>query len=57
MLWLYLTGVAILFGGEVNSVIESAAAEAGAPDAKEEGEKEPDQFERGRREPIRASRA
>jgi membrane protein len=41
MLWLYLTGVAILFGGEVNSEIEHAAAEAGAPDAKERGEKAP----------------
>lgn len=42
MLWLYLTGTAILFGGEVNSEIENAAAEAGAPDAKERGEKSPD---------------
>ena len=41
MLWLYLTGAAILIGGEVNSEIEHAAAKAGAPDAKEEGEKAP----------------
>lgn len=41
MLWLYLTGAAILIGGEVNAEIEHAAAEAGAPDAKEEGEKAP----------------
>ncbi len=41
MLWLYLTGAAILIGGEINSEIEHAAAEAGAPDAKAEGEKTP----------------
>ncbi len=46
MLWFYLTGLAILTGGEVNSEIENAAAEAGAPDAKERGEKEPDEFEK-----------
>lgn len=34
MLWLYLTGAALLVGGEVNSEIENAAAKAGAPDAK-----------------------
>ena len=39
MLWLYLTGAAILIGGEVNSEIENAAAEAGDPQAKEKGEK------------------
>ena len=41
MLWLYLTGAAILIGGEVNSEIENAAAEAGDPEAKEKGEKSP----------------
>ena len=41
MLWLYLTGAAILTGGEVNSEIENAAAEAGNPQAKEKGEKAP----------------
>jgi membrane protein len=46
MLWFYLTGLAILIGGEINSEIENAAAEAGAPDAKERGEKEPDEFEK-----------
>lgn len=40
MLWFYLTGAAILIGGEVNSDIEAAAARAGIPEAKEEGEKE-----------------
>jgi membrane protein len=43
MLWLYLTGAAILIGGEVNSEIEDAAAKAGAPDAKEKGEKAPNE--------------
>ncbi|HMF56662.1 MAG TPA: YihY/virulence factor BrkB family protein [Pyrinomonadaceae bacterium] len=42
MLWLYLTGVAVLTGGEVNSEIENAAAKQGEPDAKEKGEKSPD---------------
>ncbi|HZT58723.1 MAG TPA: YihY/virulence factor BrkB family protein [Pyrinomonadaceae bacterium] len=45
MLWLYLTGAAILIGGEVNSEIEDAAAKAGAPDAKEKGEKAPEESE------------
>jgi membrane protein len=48
MLWFYLTGVAILIGGEINSEIENAAAEAGEPDAKERGEKSPDEFENKR---------
>jgi membrane protein len=50
MLWLYLTGVTILIGGEVNSIIEHAAARAGVPQAKEPGEKSPD-------EPIKARAA
>ena len=42
MLWFYLTGAAILIGGEVNSDIEAAAAREGAPEAKKQGEKDPD---------------
>jgi membrane protein len=34
MLWLYLTGAAILIGGEVNSEIRRAAAQAGVVEAK-----------------------
>lgn len=41
MLWLYFTSAAILMGSEVNSVVEDAMAKAGDPEAKEEGEKEP----------------
>lgn len=41
MLWFYLTGAAILIGGEVNSDIEAAAAREGAPEAKSHGEKNP----------------
>jgi membrane protein len=48
MLWLFLTGVAILIGGEVNSEIEDLAAKEGVPDAKEKGEKAPDEKGDGR---------
>lgn len=43
MLWLYFTGAAVLIGGEVNSEIENAAAERGEPEAKEKGEKAPNE--------------
>jgi membrane protein len=45
MLWFYFTGLAILIGGEVNSEIENVAAKAGDPEAKEKGEKAPDEKE------------
>ena len=45
MLWLYFTGAAVLIGGEVNSEIEHAAAKQGDPDAKEKGEKSPQEKE------------
>jgi len=41
MLWLYVTGLAVLIGGEVNSDIENAAARQGAADAKRKGAKSP----------------
>jgi len=39
LLWLYISGLAILTGGEINSEIENAAAVRGHPEAKEPGEK------------------
>ncbi len=55
MLWLYFTGCAVLIGGEINSEIENAAAERGAPEAKEKGEKAPgDREEAGEVRPARA---
>lgn len=39
LLWLFLTGIAILLGGEVNAVLENAAAEAGIHGAKPQGQK------------------
>jgi membrane protein len=41
MLWLYLTGAAVLIGGEINSEIENAAAKKGAAEAKKKGERSP----------------
>ena len=43
LLWFYLSGASILMGAEINSVLENAAADAGEPDAKHEGEKAPNQ--------------
>jgi membrane protein len=39
LLWFYVTGLAFLIGGTVNSVIEHAAADRGHPEAKAEGQK------------------
>jgi membrane protein len=39
LLWLYLTGAVIFIGGEANSEIEKAAAEAGHRDVREAGER------------------
>jgi membrane protein len=47
MLWFYFTGTAILVGGEINSEIENEMAKQGAADAKEKGEKSPNQKEQG----------
>jgi membrane protein len=39
LLWLYLTGAAIFVGGEANSEIEKAAAQAGHSDVRKAGER------------------
>ena len=39
MLWFYITGLAFLVGGQINSTIEHAAAEHGHPEAKAPGRK------------------
>jgi membrane protein len=39
LMWLYITGFAFLFGGEINAEIEHAAALHGHPEAKAPGEK------------------
>jgi membrane protein len=39
LLWLYFTGAAIFIGGEINSEIEKAAAEAGNLDVRRTGER------------------
>ena len=44
LLWFYLTGVTILIGGEVNAIIEQAAARAGDREAKAAGEKSPEKM-------------
>jgi membrane protein len=41
LIWFYVTGLAFLVGGEINSEIENAAAEHGHPEAKAVGEKAP----------------
>jgi membrane protein len=53
MLWLYLTGAAVLIGGVVNCEIENAAAIAGDPSAREKGEQAPGDRERSEARAIK----
>lgn len=41
MIWLYITGLAILFGGELNAEFEAALARAGDTEAKQRHEHQP----------------
>jgi membrane protein len=41
LLWFYVTGAAILIGGEMNSEIENAVAQHGHPDARRPGDHRP----------------
>jgi membrane protein len=57
LLWFYVSGASLLFGAEINSVIEDAAAAEGEPDAKMKGEKAPDVPDQQRKVENKASRA
>jgi len=39
LMWLYITGFAVLIGGEINAQVEHAAAKRGHPEAKAPGKK------------------
>ena len=56
LLWFYVSGASLLFGAEINSVIEDAAATEGEPDAKSKGEKAPS-LQDSQTEAEKASRA
>jgi membrane protein len=43
LLWFYASGASLLFGAEINSVIEDAAAAEGEPEAKLKGERAPNE--------------
>src|ERR1700719_5147211 len=57
LLWFYVSGASLLFGAEINSVIEDAAAAKGEPDAKAKGEKPPDVPDKQTKAEDKASRA
>ena len=38
MFWFYLSGIAILVGGEINAILEDAAAKRRVPGAKRRGQ-------------------
>jgi membrane protein len=39
MFWFYLSGIAILVGGEINATLEDAAAKLSVPGAKQRGQR------------------
>jgi uncharacterized BrkB/YihY/UPF0761 family membrane protein len=41
MFWFYLSGIAILLGGEINAVLEDTAAKHNIPGAKRRGHRLP----------------
>jgi len=43
MFWFYLSGIAILVGGEINAILEDAAAHHSVPGAKKRGQRTPAQ--------------
>jgi membrane protein len=57
LLWFYVLGASLLFGAEINSVIEDAAAKEGEPDAKLKGEKAPNVPDQQGQADNKASRA
>lgn len=57
LLWFYVSGASLLFGAEINSVIEDAAAAEGEPDSKLKGEKAPDLTDPQTKGEKKASRA
>src|SRR6202049_812009 len=57
LLWFYVSGASLLFGAELNSVIEDAAAAEGEPGAKFKGEKAPNLPDEASRVENKASRA
>jgi uncharacterized BrkB/YihY/UPF0761 family membrane protein len=57
LLWFYVSGASLLFGAEINSVIEDVEAAEGEPDAKLKGEKAPDLSDPQTKAENKASRA
>jgi membrane protein len=57
LLWFYVSGASLLFGAEINSVIEDAAGAEGEPDAKLKGGKAPDVPDQQTKTENKASRA
>jgi uncharacterized BrkB/YihY/UPF0761 family membrane protein len=41
MVWFYLSGITILVGGEINAILEDAAAKRSIPGTKRRGHRSP----------------